>query len=91
MARIMRGQVQSLRQQEFVEAAISIGLSPATIIRRHMIPNALGPVIVYTTLTIPGINGRRETTSPIDPPHLFREYTSRDKPINRQRIGQDRA
>lgn len=55
MARIMRGQVQSLRQQEFVEAAISIGLSPATIIRRHMIPNALGPVIVYTTLTIPSV------------------------------------
>jgi len=55
MARIMRGQVQSLRQQEFVEAAISLGLSPATIIRRHLIPNALGPVIVYTTLTIPSV------------------------------------
>ena len=55
MARIMRGQVQSLRQQEFVEAAISLGLSPAVIIRRHLIPNALGPVIVYTTLTIPGV------------------------------------
>ena len=55
MARIMRGQVQTLRQQEFVEAAISIGLSPATIIRRHLIPNALGPVIVYTTLTIPSV------------------------------------
>jgi oligopeptide transport system permease protein len=55
MARIMRGQVQSLRQQEFVEAAISLGLPPATIIRRHLIPNALGPIIVYTTLTIPGV------------------------------------
>ena len=55
MARIMRGQVQSLRQQEFVEAAISLGLSPAVIIRRHLIPNALGPVIVYTTLTIPSV------------------------------------
>ena len=55
MARIMRGQVQSLRQQEFVEAAISICLSPATIIRRHMIPNAQGPVIVHTTLTIPSV------------------------------------
>jgi oligopeptide transport system permease protein len=55
MARIMRGQVQSLRQQEFVEAAISIGLSPGTIIRRHLVPNALGPIIVYTTLTIPGV------------------------------------
>ena len=55
MARIMRSQVQSLRQQEFVEAAISLGLSPAAIIRRHLIPNALGPVIVYTTLTIPSV------------------------------------
>jgi oligopeptide transport system permease protein len=55
MARIMRAQVQALRQQEFVEAAISLGLSPATIIRRHLVPNALGPIIVYTTLTIPSV------------------------------------
>jgi oligopeptide transport system permease protein len=55
MARIMRGQVQSLRQQEFVEAAISLGLPAAAIIRRHLVPNALGPIIVYTTLTIPGV------------------------------------
>ncbi len=55
MARIVRGQVQALRQQEFVEAAVSLGLSQWTIIRRHLIPNTLGPVIVYTTLTIPGV------------------------------------
>ena len=55
MARIMRGQVQALRQQEFVEAAISLGLSPLTIVRRHIVPNALGPIIVYTTLTIPSV------------------------------------
>jgi oligopeptide transport system permease protein len=55
MARIVRGQVQSLRQQEFVEAAISLGLGPVAIIFRHLIPNALGPVIVYTTLTIPNV------------------------------------
>ncbi|MGB0188262.1 MAG: ABC transporter permease [Aequoribacter sp.] len=55
MARIMRGQVQTLRKQEFVEAAISLGLAPATIIRRHLVPNALGPIIVYTTLTIPSV------------------------------------
>ena len=55
MARIMRSQVQALRQQEFVEAAVSLGLPPLTIIRRHLIPNALGPVIVYTTLTIPSV------------------------------------
>lgn len=55
MARIVRGQVQSLRQQEFVEAAVSLGLSQWSIIRRHLIPNALGPLIVYTTLTIPSV------------------------------------
>jgi len=55
MARIMRAQVQALRQQEFVEAAISLGLSPAAILRRHVVPNALGPIIVYTTLTIPSV------------------------------------
>ena len=55
MARIMRSQVQTLRQQEFVEAAISLGLPASTIVRRHLIPNALGPIIVYTTLTIPSV------------------------------------
>jgi len=55
MARIMRSQVQALRRQEFVEAAISLGLPTATIIRRHLVPNALGPIIVYTTLTIPSV------------------------------------
>src|SRR5690606_38967114 len=55
MARIVRGQIQNLRQQEFVEAAISIGLGPLAIVWRHLIPNALGPVIVYTTLTIPNV------------------------------------
>ncbi|NQX89215.1 MAG: ABC transporter permease [Halioglobus sp.] len=55
MARIMRAQVQTLRQQEFVEAAVSIGLTPAAIIWRHLVPNALGPILVYTTLTIPSV------------------------------------
>ena len=55
MARIMRTQVQSLRQQEFVEAAVSFGLPPSAIIFKHIIPNALGPIIVYTTLTIPSV------------------------------------
>ena len=55
MARIMRTQVQSLRQQEFVEAAVSLGVSPFAIIFKHIIPNALGPIIVYTTLTIPSV------------------------------------
>ncbi len=55
MARIVRGQVQTLKQLEFVEAAKSIGLPQWTIIWRHIIPNAIGPVIVYTTLTIPNV------------------------------------
>jgi len=55
MARIVRSQVMNLRKQEFVEAAYSLGLSQWTIIRRHIIPNTLGPVIVYTTLTIPSV------------------------------------
>jgi oligopeptide transport system permease protein len=55
MARIVRGQVTALKQQEFIEAAVAIGLSPWTIIRRHVIPNTLGPVIIYTTLTIPSV------------------------------------
>jgi oligopeptide transport system permease protein len=55
MARIVRGQVLTLRQQEFVDAAVVIGLSPWQIITRHIIPNALGPIIVYVTLTIPSV------------------------------------
>ena len=55
MARIVRGQVMALRKQEFIEAAYSMGLSQWAIIRRHIIPNTLGPVIVYTTLTIPSV------------------------------------
>ena len=55
MARIVRTQVLSVRKQEFVSAAIVTGLSHWQIIRRHVIPNILGPVIVYITLTIPSV------------------------------------
>ena len=55
MARIIRGQVLSIKKQDYVEAAVSLGLSRAQIIRRYLIPNALGPIIVYTTLTIPSV------------------------------------
>ena len=48
MARIVRGQVLALKQQEFIEAAISLGLSHWVVIYRHLIPNILTPVIVYT-------------------------------------------
>ncbi len=55
MARIVRGQVISLRSQPFVEASRSIGVGDAALIFRHLVPNALGPIIVYTTLTIPEV------------------------------------
>lgn len=55
MARIVRTQVQTLRNQEFINAAIVTGLSSAQIMRRHLLPNIMGPVIVYITLTIPGV------------------------------------
>ncbi len=55
MARIVRGQVISLKGQEFVEAARCIGTPSYAIIARHLIPNALGPIIVYATLTVPAV------------------------------------
>jgi oligopeptide transport system permease protein len=55
MARIVRGQVMSLKNQEFVLAARATGVSTPKIIFRHLVPNALGPVIVYATLTIPSV------------------------------------
>jgi oligopeptide transport system permease protein len=55
MARIVRGQTLSIRQKEYIEAARAAGVSGGTIIRRHVVPNVIGPVIVYVTLTIPAI------------------------------------
>lgn len=55
MARIVRGQILSLKRMEFIEAARSLGFGKRRIIFRHMIPNVLGPIIVYTTLTIPAV------------------------------------
>ncbi len=55
MSRIVRGQVISLKKREFVEAAESIGVSKLKIVFRHLIPNALGPIIVYSTLTVPAV------------------------------------
>lgn len=55
MARIVRGQVMSIKRMEYIEAARSLGFGKRRIIARHILPNALGPVIVYTTLTIPAV------------------------------------
>jgi oligopeptide transport system permease protein len=55
VARIVRGQVLSLRRQEFIEAAIALGLRKRTIILRHLVPNVLGITIIYATLTVPSV------------------------------------
>ena len=55
MARIVRGQTIALKRKEFIEAAEAAGVRPFTIIRRHIVPNVLGPVVVYVTLTIPSV------------------------------------
>jgi oligopeptide transport system permease protein len=55
MARIVRGQTLSLRRQEFVQAAEAMGVGHAGILRRHIIPNVLGPVMVYMTLLVPKV------------------------------------
>jgi oligopeptide transport system permease protein len=55
MARIVRGQVLAIRQKTFIKAALVLGYSHPRIIARHILPNILGPVIVYTTLTIPRV------------------------------------
>src|SRR5215217_2063989 len=55
MARIVRGQVMALKKMEFIEAARSLGFGRRRIIFRHILPNILGPIIVYTTLTIPAV------------------------------------
>jgi oligopeptide transport system permease protein len=55
MARIVRGQTLSIRQQEFISAAVAGGAGTGRIIARHVVPNVIGPVIVYATLTVPQI------------------------------------
>jgi oligopeptide transport system permease protein len=55
MARVVRGQTLSLRSKEFVEAARAIGVSTRAIIFRHIVPNLLGVVVIYTTVTVPSV------------------------------------
>lgn len=54
-ARVVRGQVMSLKEQDFILAARSLGTRPGQIVLRHLIPNTLGPVIVTFTLTVPAM------------------------------------
>jgi oligopeptide transport system permease protein len=55
MARIVRGQIMTLKKMEFIEAARALGYGHRRIIFRHLLPNAVGPIIVYATLTIPAV------------------------------------
>jgi oligopeptide transport system permease protein len=55
MARIVRGQTLSIRRREFIEAARAAGVSSGKMIARHVIPNVMGPVVVYVTLTVPEV------------------------------------
>ncbi len=55
MARIVRGQTLSIKRQEYVQAAEALGVTTSGILRRHIIPNTLGPVIVYMTLLVPKV------------------------------------
>jgi len=55
MARIVRGQVLSLKNQEFILAAQAMGVSNFSMFKRHLLPNILGPIAVYATLTIPQV------------------------------------
>ena len=55
IARIVRAQVLSVKNLDFVEAAVSLGLSRFRILFRHILPNVIGPIIIYTTLAVPGI------------------------------------
>ncbi len=55
MARIVRGQVLTIKRMEYIEAARALGFGNRRIIFRHILPNVLGPVIVYATLTVPAV------------------------------------
>ena len=55
MARIVRGQTLALKRREFIEAAHALGVRDTKIVTRHLIPNAIGPVIIYVTLTVPKV------------------------------------
>jgi oligopeptide transport system permease protein len=55
LARIVRGQTMSVRRKEFIEAAQALGVPTFTLLRRHILPNIIGPVVVFATLTVPKV------------------------------------
>jgi len=55
MARIVRGEVLALRGRDYVLAARALGATDAAILLRHLLPNTIGPIVVYATLTVPGV------------------------------------
>jgi ABC-type dipeptide/oligopeptide/nickel transport system permease subunit len=61
LARLIRGQVLSLREREFIEAAISIGSSDRRILSKELLPNLWGPILIYATIALPGLIGAEAT------------------------------
>jgi len=61
LARLIRGQVLSLREREFIEAAVSIGSSDRRILSKELLPNLWGPILIYTTIAMPGLIGAEAT------------------------------
>ena len=57
LARLVRGQVISMREREFVEAAVSIGSSNRRILFRELLPNLWAPILIYATIAMPGLIG----------------------------------
>jgi oligopeptide transport system permease protein len=55
MSRIVRGEMKRLRRAEFIEAALSLGVPRRSIFLKHLLPNMLGPILVYATLTVPAV------------------------------------
>jgi ABC-type dipeptide/oligopeptide/nickel transport system permease subunit len=61
LARLIRGQVLSLREREFIEAAIAMGSSDRRILFKELLPNLWGPILIYTTIAVPGLIGAEAT------------------------------
>ena len=61
LARLIRGQVLSLREREFIEAAVSIGSSDRRILKKELLPNLWGPILIYATIALPGLIGAEAT------------------------------
>ena len=55
MSRVVRGQVLSIKQRDYIESARAVGVGRTSLIVRHILPNVLGPVVIYSTLMVPAV------------------------------------